>query len=102
MGKAHETESRWTRVGEVVLWVIFYFWGLWIFNAFLPPKPEQTPFETYLKNQMWGKDYDGGLSERDQLRQSMRDQILLPAHERRVSPQGLSQPDERRRPHGEF
>ncbi len=66
MGKAHETEARWTKVGEVVLWVVFYFWAVWIFNAFLPPTPEQTPFEAYLKNRMWGQNYGGSFSERGQ------------------------------------
>jgi hypothetical protein len=42
MGNLHETESRWWGVGEVVLWVVFYFSAVWIFNALLPPKPEQT------------------------------------------------------------
>jgi hypothetical protein len=64
MANAHETKSRWTGVGEVVLWLIFYFWAVWIFNAFLPPKPEQTPFEAYLKNQAW--EQNGASSERDQ------------------------------------
>ncbi len=59
MGNAHETKSRWTGVGEVVLWLVFYFWAVWIFNAFLPPTPEQTPFETYLKNRMWEQNYGG-------------------------------------------
>jgi hypothetical protein len=65
MGNLHETESRWTRVGEVVLWIVFYFWAVWIFNAFLPPKPEQTPFETYLKNTISEQNYGGASSERD-------------------------------------
>jgi hypothetical protein len=52
MGYIHETESRWWGVGQVVLWVVFYFWAVWILNAFLPPKPEQTPFETYLGKQV--------------------------------------------------
>lgn len=45
MANVHETESRWG-IGEYVLCVVFYFSAVWIFNAFLPPKPEQTPFET--------------------------------------------------------
>ena len=65
MGKPQETESRWTQVGEVALWVVFYFWAVWIFDAFLPPKPEQTPFEAYLKNQTWGQNYGGASSEGD-------------------------------------
>ena len=65
MGNVHETESRWTGIGEAVLWVVFYFWAVWIVNAFLPPKPEQTPFEAYLKNQAWGQSGGAG-SERDQ------------------------------------
>ena len=59
MGNAHESERRWAGIGEVVLCVVFYFWAVWIFNAFLPPKPEQTPFEAYLKNQMWEQDSGG-------------------------------------------
>ena len=65
MGKPNETERRWTQVGEVVLWVVFYFWAVWIFNAFLPPKPEQTPFEAYLKDKTWEQNYGGASSERD-------------------------------------
>ncbi len=61
MGKVHETESRWWGVGEFVLWVVFYFSAVWIFNAFLPPKPEQTPFESYLQKQV-----SGVQAERDQ------------------------------------
>jgi hypothetical protein len=66
MGNLHDTESRWWKVGEVVLWVVFYFSAVWIFDALLPPKPEQTPFETYLGKQV-RQQTDGGTSaERDQ------------------------------------
>jgi hypothetical protein len=62
VGNVRETESRWWGVGEFVLWVVFYFCAVWIFNALLPPKPEQTPFEAYL-----GKQTEGGAwAERDQ------------------------------------
>ena len=66
MDNAHETESRWTGVGEVVLCVVFYFWAVWIFNAFLPPKPEQTPFEAYLKDRISEQSEGSAFSERDQ------------------------------------
>ncbi len=66
MGNVHETEKRWSRAGEVVLWVVFYFWAVWIFNAFLPPKPDQTPFEVYLKNQIQEQNDDRARSGRDQ------------------------------------
>jgi hypothetical protein len=66
MGTPHETKSRWMGVGEVLLWVVFYFWAVWIFNALLPPKPEQTPFETYLKNRISEQNDGGAWSERDQ------------------------------------
>jgi hypothetical protein len=62
MGDVHETEKRWSGVGELVLWVAFYFWAVWVFNAFLPPKPEQTPFEAYLKNQIQGQNEGGARS----------------------------------------
>jgi hypothetical protein len=65
MGDVHETESRWWGVAEFVLWVVFYFSAVWIFNAFLPPKPEQTPFETYLGKQVRQTE-GGGQAERDQ------------------------------------
>jgi hypothetical protein len=66
MGNVHETEGRWWGVGEFVLWVIFYFWAVWTFNALLPPKPEQTPFEAYLGQQV-GQQTEGGASaEREQ------------------------------------
>jgi hypothetical protein len=66
MGNVHETESRWWGVGEFVLWVVFYFCAVWIFNALLPPKPEQTPFETYLRKQVSQQTEDGARAERDQ------------------------------------
>jgi len=50
-----KTASRWSVAGEVVLWVIFYFWAVWIFNAFLPAKPDQTPFEAYMGKQLWAQ-----------------------------------------------
>ena len=75
MGNAHETKSRWKGVSEVVLWIVFYFWAVWIFNAFLPPKPEQTPFEAYLKNrirqQNYGDDQRPDESSIDQPRHSL-------------------------------
>lgn len=61
MGDVQETESRWWTVGELILCVVFYFSAVWIFNAFLPPKPEQTPFESYL-----GKQVSGAQAERGQ------------------------------------
>jgi hypothetical protein len=54
MDNVHKTEKRWAGAGEVILWMIYFFWAVWVFNAFLPPKPEQTPFETYLGKQMRG------------------------------------------------
>ncbi len=67
MGNPHQNERRWTGLGEVVLWVVFYFWAVWLFNAFLPPKPEQTPFEAYLKNQIREQNDRGARSQSDQL-----------------------------------
>jgi hypothetical protein len=52
MDSDHKIEKRWRGAGEVILWVVYFFWAVWVFNAFLPPKPEQTPFETYLGKQM--------------------------------------------------
>lgn len=66
MGNFHETQRRWSGAGEVVLWVVFYFWAVWIFNAFLPPKPQQTPFEAYLKNQIQEQNDGGAWAGRDQ------------------------------------
>ena len=66
MDNVHETERRWWGVGEFVLWIVFYFWAVWIFNAFLPPKPEQTPFETYLGNQLRQQTDGGASAERGQ------------------------------------
>ena len=66
MDNVHETQSRWWGVGEFVLWVIFYFWAVWTFNAFLPPKTEQTPFETYLGKQVGQQTGGGAGAERDQ------------------------------------
>jgi len=66
MGDARETESRWRGIGEVLVWVVFYFWAVWIFNALLPPRPEQTPFESYLKNKVWEQNYGDAVSDSDQ------------------------------------
>jgi len=52
MDNAHEIKKRWRAAGEVILWVIYFLWAVWVFNALLPPKPEQTPFENYLGRQM--------------------------------------------------
>ena len=52
---AREIEKRWRGAGEVVLWFIYFFWAVWVFNALLPPKPEQTPFEVYLGKQLGGQ-----------------------------------------------
>ena len=54
MDNAHRTEKSWRGAGEVLLWLIYFFWAVWVFNAFLPPKPEKTPFETFLGRQMGG------------------------------------------------
>jgi hypothetical protein len=66
MGNVLETEIRWWGVGEFVLWVVFYFWAVWTFNALLPPKPEQTPFEEYLGKQVGQQTEGGARAERDQ------------------------------------
>jgi hypothetical protein len=63
--KVHETKNRWWGAGEVLLWVVFYFWAVWIFNAFLPPKPEQTPFEHYLGSQFREQTEGSPPAERD-------------------------------------
>jgi hypothetical protein len=52
MGNAPETAKRWHGAGEIFLWVIYLFWAVWVFNAFLPPRPELTPFENYLGSQL--------------------------------------------------
>jgi hypothetical protein len=52
MDNVHKIEKRWPGAGEVILWVIYLFWAVWVFNALLPPRPEQTPFETYLGRQL--------------------------------------------------
>ena len=44
-----EIKERWHGAGTVILWVIFYFWAVWVFDALLPSKSEQSPFEAY-----WG------------------------------------------------
>jgi len=54
MDNVHKSEGRWRVAGEVLLWVVYLFWAVWLFNAFLPPKPEQTPFEIYLGKQLAG------------------------------------------------
>lgn len=61
MGEVREPESRWWIVAECILWVLVYFSAVWIFNALLPPKPEQTPFEKYL-----GRQLSGAQTQRDQ------------------------------------
>jgi hypothetical protein len=66
MGETHEPESRWAKIGEIILWVVFYFCAVWILDALLPPKPEQTPFEAYLKGQVQGQYKGDAQSDRDQ------------------------------------
>jgi len=55
MDNVHKAEKfwSWTGIGEVVLWIVFYFWAVWIFNAFLPARPDRTPVESYLGKQLW-------------------------------------------------
>jgi hypothetical protein len=52
MSDTPEIVRRWHGAGEVVLWAIYFFWAVWVVNALLPPKPEQTPFESYLGQQL--------------------------------------------------
>jgi hypothetical protein len=52
MDNAHKVANRWRGAGDVVMWVIYFFWALWVFDALLPPKPEQTPFESYFGRQL--------------------------------------------------
>ena len=52
MDNAHENRRRWQAAGEVVVWVICYFWAVWIISALLPPKPVQTPFDAYMNGQL--------------------------------------------------
>lgn len=52
-------DSRWSAFGELLVWVVFFFWAVWLFNAFLPPKSDQTEFETYL-SRMMGQSSSGG------------------------------------------
>ena len=54
MDSVHKIVKRWRGAGEVMLWLIYFIWAVWVFDALLPPKPEQTPFETYLSRQMRG------------------------------------------------
>jgi hypothetical protein len=57
MDNAHGIKRRWRAAGEVILWVIYFLWAVWVFNALLPPTPEHTLFETYLEKQMRGPDF---------------------------------------------
>lgn len=54
MDNVHKSERRWRVAGEVLLWAVYLFWAVWLFNTFLPPEPEQTPFEIYLGKQLAG------------------------------------------------
>jgi hypothetical protein len=55
MDNAPEIEKHWHKAGDVILWVIYFCWAVWVFNALLPPKPEQTLFEDYLGRQLGGQ-----------------------------------------------
>ena len=54
MDNVPKTEKRWRTAGEILLWMVYLFWAVWLINAFLPPKPEQTLFEVYMGKQMSG------------------------------------------------
>jgi hypothetical protein len=60
-----EIKERWHVAGNVILWVVFYFWAVWVFDALLPARSEQTPFETYLEGQAQGYT-SGGASAQSQ------------------------------------
>jgi len=55
-GNGDESDGCWSAAGEVVLWVFFFLWAVWILNAFLPPAPDQTSFEAYLGRQLTPND----------------------------------------------
>jgi hypothetical protein len=57
MGNDPEIAKRWRGAGEIFLWVIYFFWAAWVFVAFLPPKPEQTPFEAFMSRQLGGRSF---------------------------------------------
>ena len=51
MDNGPEIDKPWLALGELVLWAICFCWAVLLFNAFLPPTPEETPLESYLGRQ---------------------------------------------------
>jgi hypothetical protein len=51
MANGDDIDGRWSAAGELMVWIIFFFWAVWLFNAFLPPRSESTAFEAYLGQQ---------------------------------------------------
>ena len=52
MESAPEDRSGWETAATILGWVVVYFWAVWLFNAMLPPVPEQTPVEVLMQQRM--------------------------------------------------
>jgi len=59
MDRARETRKTWSAIGELLFWVILYFWAVWFFNLMLPAVPEQTPVEVFMQKRL-GDSGDSG------------------------------------------
>ena len=60
MDSGDDIDRRWSAAGELMVWIIFFFWAVWLFNAFLPPKSESTAFEAYFGQQLGPPNGGGG------------------------------------------
>ena len=42
-----DIDTRWSSFGELLMWIAFFFWAVWLFNEFLPARSDQTAFDSY-------------------------------------------------------
>jgi len=68
MDNGDDSNGRWSAAGEVVLWVFFFLWAVWIFNALLPPAPDRTAFEAYLGQQLSQPSGSGAAAAQSRMR----------------------------------
>jgi hypothetical protein len=58
MADDDDIDTRWSSFGELLVWIVFFFWTVWLFNAFVPSKSDQTSFDSYI-SQLGGSPKQG-------------------------------------------